>query len=770
MKKRALALLLCAALPGPGWATGRAAPARPAAGPDPVFLRAFADRLHDVSAGLRLDAPPLALEPVVPGLWSVPAAPADPAAAASALARATLAGPAVDAPEALAARLTAQALADPVSRARTAAALRGAEDAFAGWLAERLEAVAAQAQTYAPLAALGRDLARVPGLGAADILARVFDGRAAAPAAPATEDPAEFAAWAERRFAAGRSAALLAPAPAARPEGVPTDDDLLRDLALSPLTNPEREKVVVELFLKAGAKPEEIVLQPVGNGRHNIYVVKKGRGKRTVVVGGHHDKVKEGHGTIDNWTGATMVVNLYKALREEEPAPDADPEDDPTIVFAAFAREEEGLIGSARFVERLSREERLQIDAMVNLDTLGVDGTFSWKNNSDGALLELIDRVARETGLDHAPMVLRGGDSDSSSFRRYRIPAMTVLGASEKVIWDILHSARDTIAALSLPHYSNAYHLTLALIRKLKKEPVRPRLNVAGIPGDSADDSASLLHLLREVREGRAGPLPAAAFESEYILAPGLNWDLLAALYYRPARERMRALGLASRRVDTDALGGFTGVNAARLAEAVRAAAGPVVLIGHSGGGLDVRKLLSRYPELKPRIKAVVTIQTPHFGTPIADFFVRHPWLYRLVQLFGRVINPWTIGATNWRGWIDSLKEFSRAKLAGDREPFAALDGIPLFSIATRHTSRHPFQRAKAWLAGLSGEDHDGIVATADMVMPGSRYARLDGVGHVATVVPTALRLALTGMNGPYPGFAADLAEAVVRWVHGRRR
>src|SRR5688500_8104835 len=126
--KRALALLLCAALPGPGWASGRAAAARPA-GPDPVFLRAFADRLHDVSAGLRLDAPPLALEPAVPGLWSLPAAPADPAAAAAALARATLAGPdlAVQAPEALAARLAAQAIADPVARARTAAALRGSQ-------------------------------------------------------------------------------------------------------------------------------------------------------------------------------------------------------------------------------------------------------------------------------------------------------------------------------------------------------------------------------------------------------------------------------------------------------------------------------------------------------------------------------------------------------------------------------------------------------------------------------------------------------------------
>lgn len=45
---------------------------------------------------------------------------------------------------------------------------------------------------------------------------------------------------------------------------------------------------------------------------------------------------------------------------------------------------------------------------------------------------------------------------------------------------------------------------------------------------------------------------------------------------------------------------------------------GPLVLIAHSQGGLDARYLVSRLG-YKSRVRAVVTIATPHHGTPVAD-------------------------------------------------------------------------------------------------------------------------------------------------------
>lgn len=47
---------------------------------------------------------------------------------------------------------------------------------------------------------------------------------------------------------------------------------------------------------------------------------------------------------------------------------------------------------------------------------------------------------------------------------------------------------------------------------------------------------------------------------------------------------------------------------------------GPLILVAHSQGGLDARYLVSRLGYgYADRVKAVVTIATPHHGTPLAD-------------------------------------------------------------------------------------------------------------------------------------------------------
>lgn len=250
-------------------------------------------------------------------------------------------------------------------------------------------------------------------------------------------------------------------------EGMATDEQMYQDMELSPLTYEERLAAVVELFKRGGAKPEEIVLQDVGGGQKNVYVVKKGKTDRVIVVSSHHDREwSVGRGTIDNWTGTTMVTNLYQAMQ--------DMETEATIVFVSFAREEDGLIGSARYLKALTKDQRAKIDANVNLDTLAVDGTFSWQNNSTESLLKMVKKVADAEKLDHKAERLWGGDADSSSFRRYGIAALTLFGVSPERIFDIVHSENDTMAVFSMPHYKNAFLLALALVKALNLTPVGP--------------------------------------------------------------------------------------------------------------------------------------------------------------------------------------------------------------------------------------------------------------------------------------------------------
>jgi len=247
---------------------------------------------------------------------------------------------------------------------------------------------------------------------------------------------------------------------------MPADEDMIKGMELSPLTYPERLAAVIELFKHAGAKPEEVITQDAGRGQKNVYVVKKGRTDRVIVVGSHHDKADVGAGTIDNWSGTTMVINLYQAMR--------DMDTEATYVFASFAREEDGLIGSSKYLKSLTADQRKKIDAMVNLDTLAVDGTFSWQNNSTKTLLDMVKKVAAKEKYDLKEERLWGGDADSSSFREFGIAAMTLFGVSPERIFDIVHSENDTMAVFSMPHYKNAYLLTLALLKFLNLTPVGP--------------------------------------------------------------------------------------------------------------------------------------------------------------------------------------------------------------------------------------------------------------------------------------------------------
>jgi triacylglycerol lipase len=72
---------------------------------------------------------------------------------------------------------------------------------------------------------------------------------------------------------------------------------------------------------------------------------------------------------------------------------------------------------------------------------------------------------------------------------------------------------------------------------------------------------------------------------------------------------------------------------AARVLEAIAQVAtraeGPIHLIGHSTGGLDARLAISPYaslatstdPAVVKRVASIVTVATPHYGTPLASLF-----------------------------------------------------------------------------------------------------------------------------------------------------
>ena len=100
---------------------------------------------------------------------------------------------------------------------------------------------------------------------------------------------------------------------------------------------------------------------------------------------------------------------------------------------------------------------------------------------------------------------------------------------------------------------------------------------------------------------------------------------------------------------------------ATRLAEVVTRTAspdGPIHLLGHSTGGLDARLVASPATQTMPsetltwlpRLRSVTTMNTPHFGSPLASFFTTSQGQRLLAALSMLTVAGLTLGASPLRG------------------------------------------------------------------------------------------------------------------------
>ena len=100
----------------------------------------------------------------------------------------------------------------------------------------------------------------------------------------------------------------------------------------------------------------------------------------------------------------------------------------------------------------------------------------------------------------------------------------------------------------------------------------------------------------------------------------GVPGDFIS--YFRGIKQRYEAGNI--HQVYCPNLGalGLVADRAATLASFIRkevpASAAPLHLIAHSRGGLDSRLMLAMNPDIAGRTHRLVTVATPHFGTPVA--------------------------------------------------------------------------------------------------------------------------------------------------------
>ena len=175
------------------------------------------------------------------------------------------------------------------------------------------------------------------------------------------------------------------------------------------------------------ARVKTEVLEDLGESVNVVAETPGGDPSRTVVIGAHLDSVPEGPGINDNGSGSGGILEIAEVFAAQGRTPRNK------LRFMWYGAEELGLVGSTKYVEGLTQDEKDDILAMLNFDMIGSpnfarfvydgDGTAGPEGPTGSGFIEdvFVDYFASQ-GLVNEPTAF-DGRSDYGPFIAEGIPA-----------------------------------------------------------------------------------------------------------------------------------------------------------------------------------------------------------------------------------------------------------------------------------------------------------------------------------------------------------
>jgi Zn-dependent M28 family amino/carboxypeptidase len=240
---------------------------------------------------------------------------------------------------------------------------------------------------------------------------------------------------------------------------ISTPEEIRSEFDSVPCKNGDRLKAVKALFEKMGAKAEEVAVEKV-RGVENVVIRKAAANDspEKIVIGAHYDKVSAGCGALDNWTGIVAMAHVYRTVKDLPLKKN--------VVFVAFGEEEKGLVGSSAMAGAIKKEQAAEYCAMINIDSLGLGAPQVADNLSNKRLVNFTETLAKEMKAPFGHGNLVGGNSDSTSFNRKGIPALTIHSLTDE--WQkILHSSNDNPSKVNHESVYLGYRLALSLFVRI---------------------------------------------------------------------------------------------------------------------------------------------------------------------------------------------------------------------------------------------------------------------------------------------------------------
>lgn len=216
---------------------------------------------------------------------------------------------------------------------------------------------------------------------------------------------------------------------------------------------------------------------------------------RVVVIGGHYDScicstnamdfTSDAPGADDDGSGTVAVMELARVMGRHFPRGL-----DATIAFVLYTGEEQGLLGSTQFAERLKREGKVVTAAFTD-DIVGNVVADDGRTDSTSVRVFVVDSLALggpelaryvwatgalyQPGFEVIPVLRldrlgRGGDH-----RPFHLQGYPALRFSERLEnYKRQHLPTDTLADVDFGYVAKVARLNLATVASLAGAPARP--------------------------------------------------------------------------------------------------------------------------------------------------------------------------------------------------------------------------------------------------------------------------------------------------------
>ncbi len=238
-----------------------------------------------------------------------------------------------------------------------------------------------------------------------------------------------------------------------------------------------------------------IATKPASNGDPNAPIV---------AVTAHYDSVVGSPGANDNASGVATVLELARVFKSYNT--------DMEIRFIAFGAEEVGLVGSNRYVQRLTAEERARFVGVFNADMVATNHpnvTHLVAATPNGVQHIVTDSAAAAGARlgDSSLLPTTFGSSDHVPFHNAGIPAALFIWLGGNLIpssYEIelfYHTPQDTILEnMSAERFKSALTIIGAAVFDITRKQV-PALFKSAIRTVDLDSAAESEALLPEVEE-----------------------------------------------------------------------------------------------------------------------------------------------------------------------------------------------------------------------------------------------------------------------------